>query len=55
VVAEDEKVIDDVPELKVRLVDVVKVTSSLNVTVLDPRLIALTLLLLDDKEPAVTL
>ena len=46
----------DVPAFKVRFVLVVN-TGEFDdvVTVLDPRLIVRTLLLLDDKEPAVTL
>ena len=47
--------ISEVPALKVKFVDVVNVIAPLNVTVLDPSNIALTLLLLDDREPAVTL
>ena len=48
----------DAPALNVKFVIADKLVpppALLNVTVLDPRLIALTLLLLDDKEPAVTL
>ncbi len=47
----------DVPALKVKFTGFVNTTvvPALNVTVLDPSNIALTLLLLDDREPAVTL
>ena len=50
------KFIVDVPPENVKFVDVNIATPALpfNVTVLDPSVIALTLLLLDDKEPAVT-
>ena len=52
-----DNIIVDVPLENVKFVDVNIAIPALpfNVTVLDPRLIALTLLLLDDKEPAVTL
>jgi hypothetical protein len=52
------QVICDVPELNVRFVLFEKFTGAavaLNVTVLDPSVIVLTLLLLDDKTSAVTL
>ena len=47
----------EVPELNVKLVLVVNVTGDvpLNVNVLDPSVIVLTKLLLEDKDPAVTL
>ncbi len=48
----------DVPEFKVKLPAAAKfigVVAPLSVTVLDPSVIVLTLLLLEDKDPAVTL
>ena len=49
--------IEDVPALNVKFVDGLQETEAdaPNVTVLDPSNIVLTLLLLDDKVPAVTL
>ena len=52
------QLICDVPALNVRFVLVAKFTAAavaLKVNVLDPSVIVLTLVLLDDKEPAVTL
>ena len=51
-----DEFIVEVPALNVRLVDVAKFTGfvAAKVNVLAPRLIVLTLLLLDSKEPAVT-
>jgi hypothetical protein len=48
---------EDVPEFTVTFVEVLisNAVLLLSVTVLDPNVIALTLLLLDDREPAVTL
>ena len=57
-IALEEKVIVEVPALNVRLVLVEKFNDDPEfaiVIVLDPSVIVLTLLLLDDKAPAVTL
>jgi hypothetical protein len=51
------RLIEEEPEFTVAFVDVLisNAVAVLNVTVLDPSAIVLTLLLLDDREPAVTL